>query len=99
LCPAGLNISAACLLGQVGADDAIEHGVDVEVGSQLSGRCGVLDDGGRAERVQLLALRVQRNNRDRGLITPGGAAEFGWTGYTPLSDGLGHHPGWRKDVS
>jgi hypothetical protein len=24
-----------------------------------------------------------------GFITPGGAAEFGWTGYTPLSDGLG----------
>ncbi|MDR7276844.1 aa3-type cytochrome oxidase subunit I [Catenuloplanes atrovinosus] len=27
-----------------------------------------------------------------GFITPGGAADFGWTGYTPLSDGT-HSPG------
>lgn len=44
-------MSAACLLGQVGADDAIEHGVDVEVGSQLSGGCGVLDDSGERSAV------------------------------------------------
>ena len=49
--PSRVERSAACSLGQVGADDAIEHGVDVEVSSQLSGRCGVLDDGGERSAV------------------------------------------------
>ena len=49
--PVGLNVSAACSLGQVGADDAIQQSVDVEVCSQLSGRGGVLDDGGERSAV------------------------------------------------
>ncbi|OBK87135.1 cytochrome c oxidase subunit I [Mycolicibacter heraklionensis] len=32
-----------------------------------------------------------------GFITPGGAAEFGWTGYTPLSDSV-HSPGPGADL-
>ncbi|MFL0179279.1 cytochrome c oxidase subunit I [Mycobacterium sp. SMC-15] len=32
-----------------------------------------------------------------GFITPGGAAEFGWTGYAPLSDGV-HSPGPGADL-
>ncbi|WP_125078613.1 aa3-type cytochrome oxidase subunit I [Mycobacterium sp. P7213] len=32
-----------------------------------------------------------------GFITPGGAAEFGWTGYTPLSDSV-HSPGAGADL-
>ncbi|WP_084528539.1 aa3-type cytochrome oxidase subunit I [Nocardia crassostreae] len=32
-----------------------------------------------------------------GFITPGGAADFGWTGYTPLSD-MTHSPGVGADL-
>jgi cytochrome c oxidase subunit 1 len=32
-----------------------------------------------------------------GFITPGGAADFGWTGYTPLSDAI-HSPGPGGDL-
>ncbi|WP_106400370.1 aa3-type cytochrome oxidase subunit I [Actinocorallia populi] len=32
-----------------------------------------------------------------GFLTPGGAAAFGWTGYTPLSDGA-HSPGVGGDL-
>ncbi|UVO11283.1 cytochrome c oxidase subunit I [Mycobacterium sp. SVM_VP21] len=32
-----------------------------------------------------------------GFVTPGGAAEFGWTGYTPLSDSV-HSPGPGADL-
>ena len=30
-----------------------------------------------------------------GFITPGGAADFGWTAYTPLTDAI-HSPGRRR---
>ncbi|MGY4102689.1 cbb3-type cytochrome c oxidase subunit I, partial [Nocardia sp. R16R-3T] len=32
-----------------------------------------------------------------GFVTPGGAADFGWTGYTPLST-IGHAPGAGADL-
>ena len=38
-----------------------------------------------AEHVQLLAVPVRRPDHDGGFLIPGGAADFGWTGYAPLS--------------
>ena len=48
-----------------------------------------------AERAQLLAVSVRRAGHRAGFLTPGGAADFGWTAYTPLSDAL-HSPGRRR---
>ena len=46
-----------------------------------------------AERAVVLAVRLRCADRAwRGFITPGGAADFGWTVYVPLSDAV-HSPG------
>ena len=48
-----------------------------------------------AEHVQLLALPVRRPHRRLRLPDPAGAADFGWSAYTPLSDAV-RSPGRRR---
>ena len=48
-----------------------------------------------AERVRLLALPVRRHARGGRLPHPGGAADFGWFAYTPLSSAE-NSPGRRR---
>ena len=50
-----------------------------------------------AERVRVLAVPVRRDDRVAGFITPGGAADFGWFAYAPLTDAI-HSPGVGADM-
>ena len=45
-----------------------------------------------AERVLVLAVPLRQHDRGVGLPDPGGAADFGWYAYAPLSDVV-HSPG------
>ena len=49
------------------------------------------------ERHGFLAVPVRCARGPGRLLTPGGAADFGWTAYTPLTDAL-HSPGVGADL-